>query len=336
MNVYRLLKINKAIKNPRIKFLGIATLHKMNKRYLALNFDPVMACNLRCKMCYFTDAEYVRSHKGLFPKEDLDRLAEILFPRALKLQVGCGTEPTMYKDLSKIFELGKKYNVPHISITTNANLLTREKVHEWVSNGLKEFTISLHGVHKDSYEHFMGKASYEKFHEAMDYINDARKINPGLILRVNYTFNKDNFAELKDFFEVFGKYNINVLQVRPIKDMGNTEYHNLDLTRLENVYNETLLQISAECKKQNITLLATSSFKNLMGDSDVASVIFRETYCYIRPGYVWRDDFDWKNETFNQYSKRKKLVLGLIKTAFSSPSEIKSLKKKTSLNYEIS
>lgn len=336
MNVYQLLKINKAIKSSRIKFLGIAALHKLNKRYLALNFDPVMACNLRCKMCYFTDADYVRKYKGLFPKEDLDRLAEVLFSRALKLQVGCGTEPTMYKDLSKIFELGKKYNVPHISITTNANLLTQEKVNEWVSNGLKEFTISLHGVHKDSYEHFMGKASYEKFHEALDYISNARKINPGLILRINYTFNKDNFEELKDFFDVFGKYNINVLQVRPIKSLGNTEYNDLDLSSLENVYDEILLQISAECKNRNITLLATPSYKKLMGESDVASVVFKETYCYIRPGYVWRSDFDWKNESFNEYSHRKNLVSRLVKTAFASPSEIKNLKKKTSLNYEIS
>lgn len=336
MNVYQLLKINKAIKSPRIKFLGIAALHRLNKRYLALNFDPVMACNLRCKMCYFTDAEYVRTHKGLFPKEDLDRLAEVLFPRALKLQVGCGTEPTMYKDLSKIFELGKKYSVPHISITTNANLLTQEKVNEWVGNGLKEFTISLHGVHKESYENFMGKASYEKFHEALVYIDSARKINPNLILRINYTFNKDNFSELKDFFEIFGKYNINVLQVRPIKSLGNTEYNDLDLTSLERIYDDMLTLISGQCKDRGITLLATPSYKNLIGESDVASVVFAETYCYIRPGYVWREDFDWKNETFNGYSSRKKLVSRLLKTAFSSPSEIRNLKRKTSLNYEIS
>lgn len=336
MNIYQLLKINKAIKSPRLKFVGLALLHKMNKRYLALNFDPVMACNLRCKMCYFTDDEYVRKIKGIFPKDELDELAESLFSRALKLQVGCGTEPTLYKDLSRIFELGKKYNVPHISITTNANLLTQEKVNDWVTNGLKEFTISLHGVHREKYEHFMGKASYEKFHDALGYINDARKINPHLILRINFTFNKDNFSELIDFFDVYGKYNMNVLQIRPIKSLGNTDYNDTDITSLKDVYDKTLHFIFSECEKRGITLLATKNYNKLIGESDIASVVYKETYCYIRPGYVWREDFNWKNETFNQYSNRKKLIPRLLKLAFSSPSVIKGLKNKTSLNYEIS
>ena len=336
MNVYQLLKINKSIKNPRIKFLGLATLHKLNKRYLAVNFDPVMACNLRCKMCYFTDSDYVRRVKGVFPKDELETLADRLFSRALKLQVGCGTEPTLYKDLSKVFELGKKHNVPHISITTNGNLLTKEGVKEWVRNGLKEFTISLHGIHKEKYEDFMGKASYEKFHEALGYIEEAREINPDLILRINFTFNKDNFSELKDFFSVYGKYNINVLQIRPIKSMGNTEYQDFDLTPLESSYDQMLASIAEKCKSRNMTLLATPNFQTLIGESDIASVIYKETYCYIRPGYVWRNDFDWKNETFNEYSKRKNLVSRLIKLAFSPSSEIEELKKKTSLNYEIS
>ena len=60
MDVYKLLKLNRKIKNYRIKFIAIWLLHVLNKRYLAVNLDPVLACNLRCKMCYFTDKEYVK------------------------------------------------------------------------------------------------------------------------------------------------------------------------------------------------------------------------------------------------------------------------------------
>ena len=121
MNVYKLLKLNWLIKNHRIKFLGMYLLHKTNQRYIAVNFDPVMACNLRCKMCYFTDENYVKKTKGIFPKEDLSILADKMFGRALKLQIGCGTEPTLYKDLAQIVSLGKAHKVPYISLTTNAN-----------------------------------------------------------------------------------------------------------------------------------------------------------------------------------------------------------------------
>ena len=88
MNIYKLLQLNRKIKNHRIKFLGLFLLHKFNKRYLAVNLDPVMACNLRCKMCYFTDKDYVKKLKGIFPQDEIEYLGEAFFKRALKLQIG--------------------------------------------------------------------------------------------------------------------------------------------------------------------------------------------------------------------------------------------------------
>ena len=88
MNIYRLLQLNRKIKSHRIKFLGLFILHTFNKRYLAVNLDPVMACNLRCKMCYFTDEDYVKTLKGQFNDDDIEQVAKTIFRRALKLQIG--------------------------------------------------------------------------------------------------------------------------------------------------------------------------------------------------------------------------------------------------------
>ena len=76
MNIYKLLQLNRKIKSHRVKFLALYLLHKFNKRYLAVNLDPVMACNLRCKMCYFTDEDYVKTLKGQFKDEDLELVAK--------------------------------------------------------------------------------------------------------------------------------------------------------------------------------------------------------------------------------------------------------------------
>lgn len=123
MNYYRLLTINKLISNPRLKLLGVWLLHQFNRRYLAVYFDPVMACNLRCKMCYFTDDAYVKKLKDIFKKEDLPVLATAFFKRAIKLQIGCGTEPTLYPHIGEIIKQAKRHEVPYISMTTNANLI---------------------------------------------------------------------------------------------------------------------------------------------------------------------------------------------------------------------
>ncbi|MEM6515286.1 MAG: radical SAM protein [Bacteroidota bacterium] len=331
MNIYRLLQLNRKIKSHRIKFLGLFMLHKLNKRYLAVNLDPVMACNLRCKMCYFTDADYVKTLKGQFKVEDLDLVAKAIFKRALKLQIGCGTEPTLYKNLEKIVELGKAYKVPYISITTNANLLTEEKIKQLLEAGLNEFTISLHGVHKESYENFMKKASYEKFHNAFKAFAKL-KLKYDFKVRINYTFNKDNFYELSDFFTHFDPKSFDVLQIRPIQKIGNTEYSDFDISTLKKDYPGLIHNLRQTCQKNDIVLMAPNSISSLKSENH-SSVIFDYTFCYISPNKFWKEGFNWREESFNQFSKQIYWSQILFSNIFKSKAQLKSLSNR--LNYEV-
>jgi len=331
MDIYKLLKINRIVKNHRIKFFGLFILHKLKRRYLAVNIDPVMACNLRCKMCYFTDADYVRTLKGQFKKEELNRVAKIIFKRALKLQIGCGTEPTLYKNLIKIVELGKAYNIPYISITTNANLLDEAKIEALLVAGLNEFTISLHGVNKESYEGFMKKASYEKFHNAFNAF-EKLKSNYDFKVRINYTFNKDNFYELNEFFNHFNGKSFDVLQIRPIQKIGNTEYNDFDLSSIRDYYPELIKSIRNQCKQNNITLLAPKNIP-LKQELNSSSVIFDYTFCYVSPTKFWKPNFQWRTQTFEEFSNEIDWGKTLFKNIFKSKSELKNLSNR--LNYEI-
>ncbi|MGC4041024.1 MAG: radical SAM protein [Flavobacterium sp.] len=221
MDIYKILKFNNFIKNHRIKFFGLWLLSILDKRYLAIQFDPVLACNLRCKMCYFTDDEYVRKNmKGMFKEEDLENLAKVNFKNALKLQIGCGAEPTLFKHNTKLIEIAKRHKVPYISMVTNGNLLSQKDIADFAQAGLNEFIISMHGVNKETYEDLMDKGNYEKFHEIISNISEQKKQNPNLKLRINYTFNEDNFYQLKDFFKVYGNYSIDIIQLRPIDKIG--------------------------------------------------------------------------------------------------------------------
>ena len=332
---YLLLKLNSLIKSHRIKFFGLWLLHKFNKRYLAVNFDPVNACNLRCKMCYFTDENYVKKLKGTFDKDDLPLWAERILPRALKLQVGCGTEPTLYSHLDQVFELGKAYKVPHISLTTNANLLTKEKLELWVNNGLNEIIVSLHGVHKDTYEFMMGKGDYEKFHNSLQLITDLKEKNTQLSLRINYTFNADNFNELSNFFKVYGKYNIDTIQLRPLRKLGETAYSNFSMNAIFPVYEGLISGFRKETKERNITLIAVDIKEKLIEKKNKESLLFNYTYFYISPTAFWHNDFDWKHETYNQYCKRTKWDREFLKNAFTSKKKLEYLQRDENLNYTI-
>ena len=331
MNIYKLLQLNRKIKSHRIKFLGLFLLHKLGKRYLAVNLDPVMACNLRCKMCYFTDKDYVRTLKGQFKNEELDQVAKTIFNRALKLQIGCGTEPTLYKELDYIVSLGKQYKVPYISLTTNANLLTEEKIENLLKAGLNEFTISLHGVTKESYESFMKKASYEKFHNTFRAF-EKLKAKYDFKVRINYTFNKDNFFELKEFFTHFNGKSFDILQIRPIQKIGNTEYNDFDLESIREDYIKLISEIRLQCKANNIILMAPDEIPKLDKRND-SSLIFDYTFCYVSPQKFWKDGFDWKRKTFNKFSKEIGWSKTLFFNIFKSKTQLKSLSNK--LNYEI-
>ncbi|MGB3606201.1 MAG: radical SAM protein [Psychroserpens sp.] len=306
-------------------------LHKFNKRYLAVNLDPVLACNLRCKMCYFTDADYVKTLKGQFKDNDLELVAKSIFKRALKLQIGCGTEPTLYKNLVRIVELGKQHNVPYISITTNANLLNEDKIEDLLKAGLNEFTISLHGVTKESYERFMKKASYEKFQNAFQAFAKL-KLKYDFKVRINYTFNKDNFYELKDFFNYFDPKSFDILQIRPIQKIGNTEYNDFDISSLKADYPKLIAGIRKNCIQNKIILMAPETLSTLEGENQ-SSFIFDYTFCYISPNKFWKEGFNWRQETFNEYSKKIGWSDMLFSNAFKSKAQLRTLSNR--LNYEI-
>lgn len=189
MNAYSILKFSRKIKNPRINLSGIFAFHILKKRYLGIFIDPVLACNLQCQMCYFSDENYRKNRsKDIINIEKLEKISNAFFHRALKLQIGCAAEPTVYKNLPLIIKLGKEKAVPYISLTTNANLLSNDLLEQCLSAGLDEITISLHGVYKNTYEKFMKNANYEKFISALESMSEAKK-KYNFKLRINYTFN---------------------------------------------------------------------------------------------------------------------------------------------------
>jgi molybdenum cofactor biosynthesis enzyme MoaA len=341
MDIYKILRFNNYIKSHRIKFLGLWLLSILNKRYLAIQLDPVLACNLRCKMCYFTDEEYVRNNmKGIFKEENMEEIANAIFKNALKLQIGCGAEPTLFKHNTKLIEIAKNHRVPYISMITNGNLLEREDVANFANAGLDEFILSMHGVTKETYEDLMDKGVYEKFHSVLQSITEQKKTNPKLRLRINYTFNKDNFHELKDFFKIYDQYAIDVIQLRPIDKIGETTYNEFSLKKIECDYFEISDLLKTEAQKRKITLLYPQSiYRNELESLKVktqndSSYLIPYTYCYVSPKYFWKDDFDWKSETFSDWKKRNNWNITLLKNAFNSKKKLDETNRNM-LNYSV-
>jgi molybdenum cofactor biosynthesis enzyme MoaA len=329
--VYRLLKLNRFVRSRRIKNLGIFILHLLGGRYLAVFLDPVLACNLRCKMCYFSDPEYRKRAKGMLQPEALPKIAAAFFRRTLKLQIGCGAEPSLFPHNTALIRLAKQYKTPYISMTTNGNLLTDKELWDFVEAGLDEITLSLHGVTRESYEYFMVGASFDAFCKTMATLTEIKKSYPRFKVRVNYTVNQDNMKDLVLFFHVFGSYAIDILQIRPIQKIGESEYRSFSWDELCRLYDEVIKKVRNDSLRHGVVCIAPEKedLQNVGGDESVVEA----TYCYISPQYVWREDFDLHQDTYQSYSKRTKPSKILFNNIFKkAKSDIDNHKR---LNYSI-
>ena len=295
-NIYNILRLGTQIKSRRLKLLGLWLFHVLGKRYIGVFLDPVLACNFRCKMCYFSDEEKRKSLRGTLGYEEIEAIAGSLFHRALKLQVGCGAEPTLHKDLVKIIALGKRYNVPYVSLTTNGNLLTKEQLAAAVENGLDELTLSAHGFTRETYEHLMTNGKFDLFRKLLANVAEIKKQHPQFKLRINYTINNDNLEELSRIWEVVGD-ELDILQLRPIQKIGESEYKDFDLTNIHARYDTVLVPLIEECRRRHKS-------------------IEKITYCYVSPQECWQDDFDYQTETFESYAADHHMGRKLLQKVF--------------------
>ena len=342
INIYNLLKVYRRIDSPRIKLLGLIALHVLHKRYSCLFFDPVLACNLRCRMCYFSDAEARRAMHGRFTERDLEAIAAALFPHMLKLQIGCGAEPTVSPLLLRAVELGRKYEVPYISITTNGMLLNRELLMQLVNGGLSELTLSAHGFSKPVYEELMLGASFERFTQLIATLREVRATEAGqrLKIRINFTVNEDNIGDLPKFASTFSDLHIDVLQIRPIQKIGESEYSNFSRSALINRYDECIMPVVEACRELGTQCLYPQKQTLMQSDDTSApdnmnSVVDMIPYFQLSPHDGWKNKIDPYRENFYGYCRRTHRLGYMLRNLISYRGDKRSDRTKA-MNYDVS
>lgn len=343
MNIYSLLKLFTRIKSPGIKLAAILAAHKSHRRYIGVFLDPVMGCNLRCRMCYMSDpAQKVSpSKETTLNRETLDYVAETFFPMALKLQIGCATEPTLYPHLPEIISKAKEKGVPYISITTNGQLLTDKGLHTMIAAGLDEVTLSVHGFEKEVYEHLMPGGKFDRFKNVISILKEAKKNFPNFKVRINYIMNNDNIRSLGNIFEVLDGLRPDVVQLRPIQKLGESTYTDFSLDEIKKSYSDIIEPLRSRFIKEGTVILCPTleNLRNLEEDSEgtdeFALLLEKLTYYYITQTGVNKEDFQWRKDSFFSYHKRRRTAQNIFKSIWKRPRvgvEKQSTKK---LNYKI-
>jgi MoaA/NifB/PqqE/SkfB family radical SAM enzyme len=326
--IYKLIKLNRLVRSYRVKFFGVWIADLVGLRHLFLRLDPVNACNLKCGMCYFSDKAYAKKIRGRFSENDLRRIATLFFSRTIQLVIGCAAEPTLYKDYVGLIQLAKNHHIPFVGFTTNGQLLDDNSIRKMVLVGLDEITLSVHGVTEESYEKFMVNSSFKKLHETLQLLTDYKtryqKVLPEI--RINYTVNADNLEELSNFFEIFGHYRINTLQIRPMVDVGNTSvpHKPMDQNTLDR-YFEVLDKLRLKCVERKVVFLATKKDPNFDSYDKGTGYVLPAILRTIHPNKVWMKDFNWRKESYREFCKRTHWRRTLFNTVFGTKEYFKKV-----------
>ena len=341
MDIYKIIKIYQRIESPKLKLLGILLLHLLRRRYLYISLDPALACNLRCRMCYFSNPDEDKELHGTFSSEDIQAIAKALFHRGLKLQIGCGAEPTTHKGLADIVKLAKECGIPHTSITTNGNLLTLPLLQKLVENGLDELIVSVHGLEQKTYEGMMVGAHFDRFEQLVENVACIRKEHPAFKFRVNYTVCADNVDNLRLIPKVFAKVKPDVIQLRPVQDIGSTAYTNYSLKELTDTYDEYMTPVITFCQKNGITCLypnkenlACINEENEQHEHTNSAVDMLPLF-YLSPRKGWKEAFNPYTETFEQFSKRTHRVRFMVRTLLKGTQPEAQYATTKALNYNV-
>jgi hypothetical protein len=86
-------------------------------------------------------------------------------------------------------------------------------------------------------------------------------------------------------------------------DIGG-EYFNPFTPESVDDYSYVIRALKTECESRGVRLLA-NLFDPSFSATEGQSMLYGELYKYVSPGVVVDRNFDWRNESFSQFLKRK-------------------------------
>jgi len=213
----------KLLKNWRMKTFAASTLQMLGARAIVLRLDITNACNLKCKMCYLSGAKRTKTVR--FSPEQIERIAEQLFPKTKLIYLSCAFEPLMSKNFELALSLVKKYKVPYSVAVTNGQLLNREKIEMICRLQLSELIVSLDSPVEKTYNSIRstgekiggGKANgFNVLIKNLNNLNEYKSKNAleKPALRFNVTLMKENIEELPDLINFASEMGVNVVHAR--------------------------------------------------------------------------------------------------------------------------
>lgn len=188
-------------------------------RYLNVFLEQNNTCNLRCRMCGFSE-ERVRSlPRNHMPRWLFDDIARQVFPLTTYLHMSLMTEPFMTPDFTERLQLVREYGVPYSLVVTNGTLLTADSIGKILDAQITSLAFSIDGGTKAVYEDIRTGARFETVLRNLDLFREMREAR-GVAhprLRINHVLMDRNLDHFDEFLGLLAAVHPEEVDVRIIQ-----------------------------------------------------------------------------------------------------------------------
>jgi radical SAM protein with 4Fe4S-binding SPASM domain len=191
-------------------------------RILTVYMDQNNRCNLKCKMCGFSDPRAAAVPKYDMPRWLFDSIAEQVFPQTNILLLSIMTEPFMTRDFPDRLKAVREFDVPHSEIITNGTLLNELNIGKMLDAEITCLTFSIDGGTKETYEAIRTGARFEDVMAKLHLFQSMRKDRGALLpqLRINHVLSELNIDHFDAFLSLVSEIHPEQIGVRTVSRMS--------------------------------------------------------------------------------------------------------------------
>ncbi len=191
-------------------------------RVFKVYMDVNNRCNLKCRMCGFSDPRVASVPKYDMPRSLFDSIAAQVFPMTNLLVLSMMTEPFMTRDFPDRLARVREFAVPYSEIITNGTLLNERSIGKILDAGITRMTFSIDGGTKQIHESIRPGAVFQVVLYNFSLFQSMRK-NCGAALpqlRINHLLSEPNVDHFDEFLRLVEKVRPEMVGVRTVSPMS--------------------------------------------------------------------------------------------------------------------
>lgn len=184
--------------------------------------DQNNRCNLKCRMCGFSDERVAALKKYDMPRALFDSIAEQLFPRTNFLVLSILTEPFMTRDFPDRLAAVRRHGVPYSEIITNGTLLNEVSIGKMIDAEITCLTVSVDGGTKAIYEAVRTGATFQTVMYNVGLFQSMRRSRRAALpaLRINHVLSEINIDHFEAFLGLVRRIRPERIGVRTVSRMS--------------------------------------------------------------------------------------------------------------------